>query len=72
MTFEEAYGKLEEIKSKLENPETSFDDALLLYSESAKLTKQCLEILKSSEGKITAIKQEIDGIVEKPLDKNED
>lgn len=67
MTFEESFSKLETIKSALENPETSFDDALKLYGESVKWTKNCLEILNECEGKITAIKSEIDGLVEKPL-----
>lgn len=67
MTFEESFSKLETIKSALENPETSFDEALKLYGESVKWTKNCLEILNECEGKITAIKSEIDGLVEKPL-----
>lgn len=71
MTFEESYLELEKIKSSLENPETSFDEAIKLYGESAKLAKNCLDILKDSEGKITTIKSEIDGLIEKPLDENE-
>ena len=31
MTYEESFAKLEEIKAKLENPETKFDEALKLY-----------------------------------------
>ena len=72
MTFEESFKKLEDIKSKLENPETSFDDALKLYSESVKWTKSCLDILNECEGKITAVKEEIDGLVEKPFKISED
>lgn len=72
MTFEESLNKLEEIKIKLENPETSFDESLKLYSESVKWTKSCLEILSECEGKITAIKTEIDGLIEKPLKINEE
>lgn len=72
MTFEESLNKLEEIKIKLENPETSFDESLKLYSESVKWTKSCLEILSECEGKITAVKTEIDGLIEKPLKINEE
>lgn len=72
MTFEECFAKLENIKTLLENPETSFDDALKLYNDSVKWTKNCLEILSECEGKITAVKSEIDGLIEKPLDKKED
>ena len=67
MTFEQSFSKLEEIKTKLESPETSFDESLKLYSESVKWTKSCLDILSECEGKITAVKQEIDGLIEKPL-----
>lgn len=72
MTFEESFKNLEDIKSKLENPETSFDDALKLYSESVRWTKSCLDILNECEGKITAVKEEIDGLVEKPFKVSED
>lgn len=72
MTFEESYANLEKIKQSLESPETSFDDAVKLYSESVKWTKNCLEILNECEGKISVIKSEIDGLIEKPLDVKED
>lgn len=72
MTFEESFAKLEDIKNSLENPETSFDDAIKLYGESVKWTKNCLDILNECEGKITAIKSQIDGLVEKPLDIEEE
>lgn len=72
MTFEESYAKLEEIKNKLENPETSFDEALKLYNESVNWTKNCLDILSECEGKITVVKSEIDGLIERPMDKKED
>lgn len=72
MTFEESYEKLENIKALLENSETGFDDAVKLYEQSVQYTKNCLEILKNAEGKISVIKQEIDGLVEKPLEIKED
>ena len=72
MTFEESFARLENIKASLEDPETSFDEALKLYGESVKWTKNCLDILNECEGKITAIKSEIDGLVEKPLDVTEE
>ena len=72
MTFEESYKKLVEIKDKLENPETQFDEALKVYEESVEYTKNCLDLLKSAEGKITVIKSEIDKLVEKPLNEIEE
>ena len=72
MTFEESFAKLENIKTKLENPETSFDEALKLYNDSVNWIKACLDILSECEGKITAVKQQIDGLIEKPLSIKED
>lgn len=72
MTFEESFSELEKIKEALENPETGFDEAYKLYSESVKWTKNCLDILKDCEGKISVVKAQIDGLIEKPLDENEE
>lgn len=67
MNFEEALEKLNIIKEKLDNPNISLEDSLKLYSESVEYTKVCLESLKSTEGKISVIKAELDGLIEKPL-----
>ncbi len=72
MTFEESLAKLESIKTELENPDTSFDEAVKLYNDSVGWTKTCLEILSECEGKITAVKEQIDGLIEKPLNVKED
>lgn len=71
MTFEESYEKLSQIKEKLESPETTLDESLKLYEESVKHTKDCLNLLTETEGKILVIKQEIDKLIEKPLDVQE-
>lgn len=68
MKFEEAFEKLNTIKESLENPNISLDDSLLLYKESVEYTKICLDLLADAEGKIVVIKNEIDKLVEKPLD----
>lgn len=72
MTFEESYSELEKIKQALENSETGFDEAYKLYSESVKWTKQCLDILKECEGKISVVKEQIDQLIERPLDEIEE
>ena len=71
MKYEEAFEKLNTIKQKLESPEVTLDESIKLYSDSVKYTKMCLDILKETEGKILVIKNEIDGLVEKPLDVEE-
>lgn len=68
MTFEESYAKLVDIKDRLESPETTLDESLKLYEESVKHTKDCLNMLTETEGKILVIKSEIDKLIEKPLD----
>lgn len=68
MKFEEAFEKLNNIKESLENPNISLDDSLTLYKESVEYTKICLDLLTDAEGKIVVIKNEIDKLVEKPLD----
>lgn len=72
MTFEESFENLNKIKEKLEDENITLDESIKLYEESAKYTKKCLDELKSTDGKISVIKAEIDGLVEKPLDISED
>lgn len=72
MKFEKALDRLEEIKSLLENPEISLDESINLFKESVGCTKECIETLKETEGKIAVIKTELEQIIEKPLDLKED
>ena len=72
MKFEEALEKLNKIKDELENPEITLDESIKLYKESVDYTKTCLDILKETDGKVVAIKAELDAIVEKPLDEIEE
>ncbi len=71
MTFEESLEKLNNIKDQLDSPDITLDKSIELYKESVDYTKNCLELLKSTEGKIVVIKNEIDKIIEKPLDEKE-
>lgn len=71
MKYEEAFEKLNSIKEKLENPSLTLDESIKLYSDSVKYTKICLDTLKETEGKILVIKNEIDGLIERPLDLEE-
>ena len=71
MEFENSFSKLNEIRDKLENPEITLDESIKLYSESVEYTKICLEKLKETDGKILVIKNELDKLIEKPLDVEE-
>lgn len=68
MKYEECLEKLNSIKDKLDSSDITLDESLELYEESVKYTKICLDTLKNADGKIVAIKKEIDKLVEKPLD----
>ena len=54
-TFEEAIMRLEELVGKLENGETSLDEALKLFEEGAQLSKLCSRRLTDAEQKITTL-----------------
>lgn len=72
MNYEEALEKLNKIKDELDSPNVTLDKALSLYEESVKYTKLCLDLLKSADGKIVMIKQEMDALVEKPINLDEE
>lgn len=72
MEFEKSLERLEEIKSMLERADVSLDESVKLYEESVNLTKNCIEALKETDGKITVIKTELDKIIETPLNQKED
>lgn len=72
MTFEEALEKLNKIRDELDSADITLDKSIKLYEESVAYTKTCLDMLKSTEGKIVEIKAEIDKIVEKPLENIEE
>jgi len=55
LTFEENLEKLEEIVKKLENGETSLDEAIDKFTEAMKLAEVCDKKLKNAEEKISKI-----------------
>ena len=67
MNYEEALKELENILSQLESDETSLDDAIKLVEKSVELSKICFEKIKTTEGKVEIIKQELDKITVKPF-----
>ena len=72
MEFEEGLNKLNEILAKLESNDVTIDESIKLYEESVLLSKNCIDILNSAEGKIVAIKKELDKLIEQPLDEEEE
>lgn len=54
-TLEEAIARLEQIAEKLEDPETSLDDAVRLYEEGLALYKRCATQVDAAELRITEL-----------------
>lgn len=67
MSYEEALKELERILAELEKDEISLDDAIKLFEKSVELSKICFEKIKTTEGKVEIIKQELDKITVKPF-----
>jgi exodeoxyribonuclease VII small subunit len=60
-SLEYSLGRLEEIVESLEQGNVPLDDALELYEEGIKLSKECAGKLKASELKIKKLSKDIEG-----------
>ena len=58
MTFEESMTRLEEILSLLGRGDAPLNQALSLFEEGAKLTKECTAQLDKAEQKVTLLAKE--------------
>jgi exodeoxyribonuclease VII small subunit len=50
--FENSVARLEEIVQKLESANLSLDDAMKLFEEGVRLSRECQKHLESAEGKV--------------------
>lgn len=57
IVIEDAFARIAEINSALENPETSLKDALSLYTEGCKLVAACKENLEGVEKEIKILNE---------------
>lgn len=64
MTFEQALERLEEIVQKLESGNVSLDESIKIYQEGILLSKKCSEMLQEAEGKVLAIVNKEQDILE--------
>lgn len=55
MTYQQASAKLDEILSKLQEPDVEIDEALKLYEEGLHVAKKCESLLKQAENKLTKL-----------------
>ena len=60
-SFESSLKRLDEIVEKLESGSVSLDNAMKLYEEGIKISRQCLEKLTQAELKLKKISKDIDG-----------
>ena len=60
-TFEEALRRLEEIVESLEQGSVPLDQALDLYEEGVRLSKECADRLKTAEQRIKKLTKAADG-----------
>ncbi len=64
MTFEQALERLEEIVQKLESGNVSLDESIKIYQEGILLSKKCSKMLQEAEGKVLAIVNKEQDILE--------
>ena len=55
MSFEESIKELEETVKKLESPETTLDEAMVLFEKGVQLTNECNKLLGEAQLKVTKI-----------------
>lgn len=61
--FEAQYKRLEESVAKLEEGDLTLEASLALYEEGMKLAKQCQELLKDAELRVTKLQEQFaDGL----------
>ncbi len=62
-TFEEAITQLGDIVRKLDTGSTSLDEAMELFEQGIKLTKECNKMLDEAEQKVNILIKNADGSV---------
>ncbi len=65
-TFEQSLSRLEEISTLLDSEGLGLEEAVKLYEEGINLSKQCTDMLKKAELKITELKKDLDNLEEDP------
>jgi exodeoxyribonuclease VII small subunit len=62
-SFEQSLKRLEEIVESLEGGSVPLEDALNLYEEGVKISKECLEKLSQAEVRLKYLMKDVDGKV---------
>ena len=59
--FEKSLARLEEVVKRLESPDLSLDDAMKLFEEGVKLSRECQKQLEEAEGRVEILLKKADG-----------
>ena len=59
--FEKSLARLEEVVKRLESTDLALDEAMKLFEEGVKLSRECQEQLEEAEGKVEILLKKADG-----------
>ncbi|HXX45212.1 MAG TPA: exodeoxyribonuclease VII small subunit [Candidatus Acidoferrales bacterium] len=59
--FEKSLTRLEEVVKRLESPDLSLDEAMKLFEEGVKLSRDCQKQLEEAEGRVEILLKKADG-----------
>jgi exodeoxyribonuclease VII small subunit len=67
--FEKSLARLEEVVKQLESTELSLDEAMKLFEEGVKLSRECQKQLEAAEGRVEILLKKADGkVAAEPFD----
>jgi exodeoxyribonuclease VII small subunit len=67
--FEKSLVRLEEVVKRLESTDLSLDEAMKLFEEGVKLSRECQKQLEEAEGRVEILLKKVDGkIAAQPFD----
>lgn len=62
MNFEESIKELEDIVKKMEDTNTTLDESLALFDIGVKKSKECIDILNDTKGKVQLLVKGMEGL----------
>ena len=68
MEFEKLLIELQQVVDKLDNPQTGLDEGIALFNRGIELSKQCMQLLNESKGKVSLLKKELDAVTAEAFD----
>ena len=72
MEFEKLLSELQQVVEKLEIPQTGLDEGIALFNRGIELSKQCMQLLNESKGKVALLKKELDAVTSVAFDVDAD